>query len=65
LGAVATPPEFPDVSPDAFLTLLALGFGVAVVGHIYRSRPVIALGVTLIVVAVIVLPLITLARLGI
>ncbi|MBA3370694.1 MAG: hypothetical protein H0T96_04460 [Thermoleophilaceae bacterium] len=33
-------------------------------GHVYRSRPMIALGMILIVVAVIILPLITLARIG-
>lgn len=55
------PPELPDVSPNAFLSLLALGFLIAVGGHIYGSRPVIALGMILIVMAVVVLPLITLA----
>jgi hypothetical protein len=61
---VLAPPEFPDVPPTAFLILLALGFLVATAGHIYRSRVVIALGMVLIVVAVIILPLITLARMG-
>jgi hypothetical protein len=37
---------------------------VGVLGHVYRSRPMIALGMILIVVAVIILPLITLARIG-
>ena len=58
------PPEFPDVSPTAFLILMGLGFVVATAGHIYKSRAVIALGMILIVVGVIILPLITLARLG-
>ena len=55
------PPELPDISPNAFLSLLALGFLIAVGGHIYGSRPVIALGMILIVMAVVVLPLIALA----
>ncbi len=54
------PPELPDVSPNAFLILLAIGFAVGVFGHVYRSRPMIALGLILIVVAVIVLPLVAL-----
>ena len=58
------PGQFPEVSPNAFLILLAVGFAVGVLGHVYRSRPMIALGMILIVVAVIVLPLITLARIG-
>ncbi len=58
------PEGLPDVSPDAFLSLLALGFVIAVGGHVYGSRPTIALGMILIVMAVVVLPLIALATAG-
>ena len=61
---MTAPPELPDVSPGSFLSLLAVGFAIAVVGHVYGSRPVIALGMILIVMAVVVLPLIALATAG-
>jgi hypothetical protein len=61
---VLAPPELPDVSPNAFLSLLALGFVIAVAGHVYGSRSTIALGLILIVMAVVVLPLIALATAG-
>ncbi|MDQ3241246.1 MAG: hypothetical protein M3Q43_07640 [Actinomycetota bacterium] len=50
----------PEVSPNPFLILLAIGFAVGVLGHVDRSRPMIALGMILIMVAVIVLPLVAL-----
>lgn len=50
----------PDVPASAFIALLALGFAVGAFGHLYQWRPAIALGILLIVIAVIVLPLVTL-----
>jgi hypothetical protein len=55
---VVDPGQFPDVPPDAFITLLAIGFILGAVGHLYRSRATVALGMVLIVVGVVVLPLI-------
>jgi len=57
---VLAPGQFPEVSPKAFLILLCDRLRVGVLGHVYRSRPMIALGMILIVVAVIVLPLVAL-----
>lgn len=54
------PGQLPDISPNTFITLLVLGFAIGAIGHLYRSRPVIALGMLLIVAAVLVLPFLAL-----
>ena len=44
-------------SPLPFIALMALGFLVGVVGHVYRSRPLVATGIGLILLATLLLPL--------
>ena len=44
-------------SPMPFIVLMALGFLIGVAGHIVRSRPLIATGIGLILVATLLLPL--------
>ena len=44
-------------SPVPFVVLMALGFLVGVTGHVYRSRPMIATGVGLVLIATLLLPL--------
>ena len=51
--------SIPEIPASAFTTLLLVGFVIGGIGKLYESRLLIALGMLLIVVAVIVLPLIT------
>ena len=44
-------------SPLPFVVLMALGFVVGVTGHVYRSRPMVATGIGLILIATLLLPL--------
>ncbi len=44
-------------SPVPFVVLMALGFVVGVVGHVYSSRPLVATGIGLIFIATLLLPL--------
>jgi hypothetical protein len=44
-------------SPAPFVVLMALGFLVGVGGHVYGSRPAIATGIGLILIATLLLPL--------
>jgi hypothetical protein len=44
-------------SPVPFVVLMALGFVVGVTGHVYRSRPMIATGIGLVLIATLLLPL--------
>ena len=44
-------------SPVPFLALMALGFAIGVTGHVYRSRPLIATGIGLVLIATLLLPL--------
>ena len=44
-------------SPVPFVVLMALGFLVGVTGHVYRSRPMIATGIGLVLIATLLLPL--------
>jgi hypothetical protein len=44
-------------SPVPFIGLMALGFLVGVVGHVYRSRPLVVSGIAMIFVATLLLPL--------
>jgi hypothetical protein len=43
-------------SPVPFVVLMTLGFLVGVTGHVYRSRPMIATGVGLVLIATLLLP---------
>ena len=44
-------------SPVPFIVLMGLGFVVGVAGHVYRSRPMVATGIGLILIATLLLPL--------
>ena len=44
-------------SPVPFVVLMTLGFLVGVTGHVYRSRPMIATGIGLVLIATLLLPL--------
>ena len=44
-------------SPVPFVVLMALGFLVGVTGHVYGSRPIIATGIGLVLIATLLLPL--------
>jgi hypothetical protein len=46
-----------EVSPSFFLVLLGLGFLIGTVGHIVKSRTLVAIGVTLIFAATLFLPI--------
>ena len=46
-----------EVNPNFFFILLGLGFLIGTVGHIARSRTVIAIGVTLIFLATVFIPI--------
>ena len=45
-------------SPLPFIVLMGLGFLVGVVGHVYRSRPLVATGIGLVFIATLLLPLV-------
>jgi hypothetical protein len=51
----AVPSDF-DPSPLPFVLLMALGFLVGTIGHVYRSNTLIATGIGLITVATLLLP---------
>jgi sulfite exporter TauE/SafE len=51
--------EFPEVPAGTFTTLLLIGFVIGGIGKLYQSRFLIALAIVLIVIAVIVLPMVT------
>ena len=55
-AVLGAPIEFPEVPGSVFTTLLVVGFVIGGVGKLYDSRVLIALGIVLIVTAVIVLP---------
>jgi hypothetical protein len=44
-------------SPLPFVALMAVGFAVGVIGHVYRSRPLILSGIAMIFAATLLLPL--------
>jgi len=46
-----------EVSPSVFIALFGLGFVVGAVGHLVRSRTLVATGVLLVLVATILLPI--------
>jgi hypothetical protein len=45
-----------EVSPSLFILLFGLGFLIGAVGHLVRSRTLVATGVVLVLVATILLP---------
>jgi hypothetical protein len=45
------------VSPGFFVALLGVGFLVGVIGHIVRSKTLVAVGVTLIFLATVLIPI--------
>jgi hypothetical protein len=45
-------------SPVPFVVLMAIGFAVGAIGHVYRSRPLIATGIGMIFIATLLLPLV-------
>jgi hypothetical protein len=44
-------------SPVPFIVLMGVGFVVGVTGHVYGSRPLIATGIGLVLIATLLLPL--------
>ncbi len=52
------PGSFPNIPPQTVLTLLAVGFALAGLGHLYRWRLLIAVGLLVMFVAVFVLPVV-------
>jgi hypothetical protein len=46
-----------EVNPNFFFILLGLGFLIGIVGHLARSKTVIAIGVTLIFLATVFIPI--------
>ena len=44
-------------SPPPFVVLMGLGFLIGTVGHVYKSRIMVATGIGLILVATLLLPL--------
>jgi hypothetical protein len=58
LGALpGLPSQENATDPKRYLILLGIGFVVAVVGHLTRTKTLIAVGVALIFLATVVLPL--------
>ena len=45
------------VSPGFFVAMLGVGFLVGAVGHLYRSRTLVTIGVTLIFLATVLIPI--------
>jgi hypothetical protein len=46
------------VSPSFFLVLLGIGFAIGVVGHITKSRTLVAAGIALVMLATVFLPIV-------
>ena len=46
-----------DPSPAPFIALMALGFVVGTLGHIYRNQTAVGVGIALIFMATLLLPL--------
>jgi len=45
-----------DISPTPFLALMAAGFLIGTLGHVYRAQVVVAIGIGLILLATLLLP---------
>jgi hypothetical protein len=50
-------PYRPGPSPTPFIALMLAGFLVGIVGHVVRSRVIVALGIVMIFAATVLLPL--------
>jgi hypothetical protein len=48
---------FNDLSPRAYIALMGIGFIVGTVGHIVKSKTIVAAGVVMIFLATVLLPL--------
>ena len=46
-----------DPSPTPFIALMAVGFLIGIIGHVYKSNVAIAAGIALVFVATLLLPL--------
>jgi hypothetical protein len=46
------------VSPSFFIVLLGIGFAIGVVGHITKSRTLVATGIVLVMLATVFLPIV-------
>jgi hypothetical protein len=46
-----------EVSPSFFIVLLALGFLIGIIGHIIKSRTLVAAGVILVFAATVFIPI--------
>ena len=46
-----------QVSPTFFIVLFGVGFAIGTIGHIFRSRTLVATGVALVMLATVLLPL--------
>ena len=56
-GALAqATPDF-ETSPWPFIILFGTGFGIGVLGHLYGSRVIVAIGIAIVFVATLILPL--------
>jgi hypothetical protein len=47
-----------EVEPSFFFVLLGIGFAIGVLGHITRSRTLVAIGVALIFLATVLIPIV-------
>jgi hypothetical protein len=47
---------FPDISPVPYLVLFGVGIAIGALGHLYRVRFLIALGILLVMIATVVMP---------
>lgn len=48
---------FNDLSPNAYIALMGIGFVVGTAGHVFKSKTVVAAGVLMIFLATVLLPL--------
>jgi hypothetical protein len=46
-----------ELSPTPFITIILLGFVIGGIGHMYRSKTMVATGVLMILLATVLLPL--------
>jgi hypothetical protein len=49
-------PSF-QTSPVPFIALFGVGFGIGVIGHLYGSRVLVALGIAIVFCATLILPI--------
>ena len=62
VGAILAQNELPgprggfEVSPAFFIVLFGMGFAIGVLGHLFRSRALVAAGVILVLLATVLIP---------